>query len=130
MQSYQGQCNQRTAVLKTEQQRYDAMINADTNELHYLLAPSLIYYHSNGKLDTKQSLLQSIATKELVHKKITIENNAVRIYQRKTAIVTGNCIYDITYHNTPMTLHFVYTNVLIRLHEKWILVSRQTTKID
>jgi Domain of unknown function (DUF4440) len=122
--------NQRNKVLQAEQQRYIAMINADTSELHYQLAPSLIYYHSNGKLDTKQSLINSIATKELVHKKIIIEENVVRIYQRKSAIVTGKCIYEIEYHNVPMTLHFVFTNVYTKLHGKWILVSRQTTKMD
>jgi hypothetical protein len=121
---------QRNKVLLAEQQRYTAMINSDTTELNYQLAPSLIYYHSNGKLDTKQSLINSIATKELVHKKITIEENIVRIYQRKTAIVTGKCIYEIEYHNTPITLHFVFTNVYTKLHGQWILVNRQTTKID
>jgi Domain of unknown function (DUF4440) len=117
-------------ILLAEQQRYDAMIDADTFALAGMMANSLVYYHSNGKLDTKQSLITSIASKELVHKKITIEENLVRIYHRKSAIVTGKCIYEIEYHNTPMILHFVFTNVYTKLHGQWILVNRQTTKID
>jgi Domain of unknown function (DUF4440) len=117
-------------ILRAEQLRYDAMIALDTNALKSMLAPSLQYYHSNGKLDTKQSLLISIGSKELVHQAITIEENLVRIFKRNTAIVSGKCVYKIIYHNVPMVLHFVFTNVYIRRRGKWLLANRQTTKID
>jgi Domain of unknown function (DUF4440) len=117
-------------VIQAEQMRYAAMMAGDTSALACMMTPSLQYYHSNGKLDTKQSLLASIASNELVHKKIIIEENKVRIYQRKSAIVTGKCMYEIVYKNIPMTMHFVFTNVYTKLGGKWLLVSRQTTKID
>jgi carbonic anhydrase len=122
--------NAKQKILQAETDRYNAMIAQDTFALAGMIANSVVYYHSNGILDTKQSLLQSIATKELVHKNITIEDAMVRVYQRKTAIVSGKCMYDIIYKNTPMQLHFVYVNVYTKLKGKWILVNRQTTKIS
>lgn len=122
--------NQHDKVAQAEKERYAAMIAGDTFALAGMMTSSLVYYHSNGKLDTKQSLLQSIANKEIIHKNITIEENLIRIYQQKTAIVTGRCTYDINYHGTDMQLHFVFANVYIKLHGKWLLVNRQTTKID
>jgi carbonic anhydrase len=122
--------NAKQKIIEAENARYQAMIAQDTFALAGMLANSLQYYHSNGKLDTKQSILQSIATKELVHNNITIEEALVRVYQKKSALVSGKCKYDIVYKEVPMQLHFVYVNVYTRLKGKWILVNRQTTKID
>jgi ketosteroid isomerase-like protein len=112
-----------------EQNRYNAMIAADTALVGSMMANDCVYYHSNGMLDTKQSLLTSIASKELVHKKINITQATTRIYKRNTAIVNGKCIYDITYRGTEMQLQFVFTNVYIKQRGKWLLVHRQTTKL-
>jgi hypothetical protein len=122
--------NAKQKILLAETTRYAAMIAQDTFALAGMMANSLVYYHSNGMLDTKQSLLQSIATKELVHKNITIQDALVRVYQRKTAIVSGKCTYDIMYKGTAMQLHFVYVNVYTKLKGHWLLVNRQTTKIS
>ena len=122
--------NAKQKLLLAETVRYNAMIAQDTFALAGMIANSLVYYHSNGKLDTKQSLLQSIASKELVHQKITIQDALVRVYQRKTGIVSGKCVYDIIYKGNAMQLHFVYVNVYTKLKGHWILVNRQTTKID
>ncbi len=116
------------ALQDAEQQRYALMIAGDTTALSTMLAPSLIYYHSNGMADTKQSFLQSIATKTLVHKNITVEEQTTRKYGRKMGVVTGKCTYYINYNGEDMTLHFVFTNMYYKFKGKWLLVSRQTTK--
>lgn len=116
-------------LAKLEAQRYKLMIAQDTAALSSLLAPSLQYYHSNGMLDTKQSLLVSIATKELVHKRITITEATNRLYRKKFGIVTGRATYEINYKGTDMVLDFVFTNVYYKLKGKWLLISRQTTKV-
>lgn len=112
-----------------EKKRYDLMIAQDTAALSKVLAPSLQYYHSNGMLDTKQSLLNSIGSKELVHKAITIDEHVNRIYRKKFAIVTGKCTYDINYKGNDMVLNFVFTNTYYKYKGRWLLISRQTTKI-
>jgi hypothetical protein len=121
---------QSSNLLTVERQRYDAMIAQDTNALAAMLAHSLQYIHSNGMVDTKQSLLQSIATKTLVHKSITTSKVCTRIYQRKFAIITGEAVYDINYKNMDMVLHFVYTNVYRKFRGHWILINRQTSPLN
>ncbi len=118
------------AIEAAENTRYRLMINADTAALADVLANSLVYIHSNGKIDTKQSFLQSIGSKELVHKNIVVYKKNIRIYRRTTAIITGECEYDIDYKGKPMKLNFVYTNVYYRLKGHWLLVNRQTCKKD
>jgi Domain of unknown function (DUF4440) len=121
---------QKANVLKKiEAKRYALMIAEDTAGLSKMLAPSLQYYHSNGMLDSKTSLLNSIATKELKHKNITITNATYRIYRKNFGIVTGRCTYDINYKSYDMVLDFVFTNVYYKNKGKWLLVSRQTTKL-
>jgi ketosteroid isomerase-like protein len=124
-----AQKKQTQQIATIEQKRYNAMIAADTALVGSTMANDCVYYHSNGMLDTKQSLLTSIASKELVHKKIDITQSNTRIYKRNTAIVNGKCIYDITYHGTEMQLQFVFTNVYTKHRGKWLLVHRQTTKL-
>jgi hypothetical protein len=128
--SYAPAFAQKSAVLaKLEAERYKLMIAEDTAALSKLIAPSVQYYHSNGMLDTKQSFLNSIATRELVHKKITVTESTNRIYRKHFGIVTGRATYDITYKGTDMVLNFVFTNVYYKYKGKWLLISRQTTKV-
>jgi hypothetical protein len=113
-----------------ETARYTAMMANDTMVLKDMLANSLQYIHSNGMLDTKESFIHSMSTQELVHKNIAIQTQTIRIYRRKTGIVSGKCIYDIVYKGSAMTLSFFYTNVYYKLKGKWLLINRQTTKLS
>jgi hypothetical protein len=122
--------NERAKILVLERQRYNLMEASDTTELSFLIASSVMYIHSNGMLDTKTSFLNSIATKELVHKKITTSEEVVRLYHKKMAIVTGKSIYDINWRGQDMTLNFFHTNVYYKVRGKWLLINRQTSKIS
>lgn len=113
-----------------ESARYKAFIDGDTSKIAPMLAPSLVYYHSNGMKDTKQSLLESIASKKLIHKDIQVPVAKYRVYGRRMGVVTGACVYDINYLGKDMKLNFIFTNVYFKLRGKWLLVSRQTTKVD
>jgi hypothetical protein len=117
------------AIQALEQKRYQLMIAGDTAELYNMLAPSLLYYHSNCRIDTKESFLMSIATKEIVHKNISVLSSSIRTYRKRTAIVTGTAMYDIVYQGKEMNLQMLFTNVYIKVHGHWLLVNRQTTKI-
>ncbi|MFM2388402.1 MAG: hypothetical protein RL660_3159 [Bacteroidota bacterium] len=120
--------NAQKKILKAEADRYAAMIAQDTATLSAMLSSDLVYIHSNGMTDTKQSFLNSVATKTLVHKKITTSNVVVRKY-KDVAIVTGNATYDINYKNADMVLEFVFTNVYKKKKDKWILISRHTCRV-
>jgi hypothetical protein len=111
-----------------ERVRYNLMVQADTAALGKLIHNNCQYYHSNGMLDTKQKLLQSIATKELVHKNIVVTDAYYRFF-KSTAIVTGKATYDIVWKGEPMLLIFAFTNVYAKVKGKWLLVNRNTVKL-
>jgi ketosteroid isomerase-like protein len=120
---------QTNAIEQIEQKRYRLMQLADTAALAAIMDDNCVYIHSNGMIDTKQSFLQSIATKNLIHKNITIQESAIRMLTKKVAVVTGKCVYDITYHNEDMVLKFVFTNIYQKQKGKWLLVNRQTSPL-
>ena len=54
----------RTVIKALEDQRYKAMIEADAGMLNKLLADSLVYTHSFGGSDSKESYLEGIRAKK------------------------------------------------------------------
>ncbi len=121
--------NDSIKIMQLEQLRYQAMIQVDTEFLQQAMAANVVYIHSNGMVDSKTSLIHSIVTKELIHKKITTTHEHVRFYKRKFAIVNGESIYEINWRGQDMILHFYHTNVYYKVKRKWILINRQTSKI-
>lgn len=70
--------------LKEAMQRFDnALMMANTEELKRLLSDKLEMVHSNGMVETKETLLKNIETKRLVYKIIVVGDDC------KTAMVGG-----------------------------------------
>ena len=63
-------------LLSLEKKRRSALLNGDVAELEKLLAPELVYIHSTGRIDYKQSLLESVASGRL--KYVSIDFDEVR----------------------------------------------------
>lgn len=60
-------------LLKTEKLRFKAMQEKDSSLLKKVLSEELIYTHSNGVKDTRQSLIASIMNGQLEYQSIDIE---------------------------------------------------------
>ena len=75
-------------VLEREDQRFAAMVRADTGALRGLLSDELSYTHSSGRQDTKSELLRSLATATLRYESITPEGRGVR-FEGGLALVVG-----------------------------------------
>ncbi|MGW5110628.1 nuclear transport factor 2 family protein [Nocardia sp. NPDC004123] len=52
-----------TALRRASRRRYDAMIAADIDALSTILAPELIYTHTNGDMDSKESYLEKVRSR-------------------------------------------------------------------
>lgn len=64
-------------VRKLEEQRYAAMLAADTASLDRLLDPQLTYTHSSGVVDTKASYIAGVRDKVWAYKTISRDNERV-----------------------------------------------------
>jgi len=114
-------------LLATEQSRFDAMIHRDTVTLQSLLAPDLVYIHSNALRETKAEHIRSVTSGKIVYENMERSNNSVRFYG-KTAINTGDIHVKGIISGNPFDVRMLYTAVYRKIKKRWLLVSWQTTR--
>jgi len=115
-------------IARIEEQRFAAMLSADTVTLDRLLASDLTYVHSNGKLESKQELVGAIKAGSLKYKVIAPEDVHVRLYD-STAVVTGRCRFEVESSGAEIKLQVRYTDVYVKKASGWQLVAWESTRI-
>lgn len=116
------------AVIETEKQRFQAQINADFSVLDRVLANDLIYAHSTGGTDTKQSYIQSIRDGKTKYASIDIEEQKVRVYGT-TAVINGMCLLKAISNGETLNNHLRYLSVYVRNAGQWQMVAWQSLKL-
>ncbi|MBD2753464.1 nuclear transport factor 2 family protein [Spirosoma validum] len=116
------------AVLTTEKQRFDAQVKKDYAVLDQVLADDLIYTHSHGGTDTKQSYIQSIRDGKQRYDAIDMEEHKVRIYGN-TAVINGICMVKAMSNGQTINSHLKYTDVYVRNGNQWQMVAWQSIKL-
>ncbi len=117
------------AVLNTEKQRFDAQVSKNYAVLDQVLANDLIYTHSHGGTDTKQSYIQSIRDGKSTYDAIDVLEQKVRLYGN-TAVINGVCILKATNNGETINTRLRYTDVYIRTGKQWQLVTWQSLKLN
>jgi uncharacterized protein (TIGR02246 family) len=124
--------NAKTDIEALERQRFAAQVSKDMDFLNKIFADDLVYTHSSGKQDTKESYLASISGGKSVYAKIAVEEIAVRTYNKdKTAVINGR----ITITQPPVDgksaiLPLRYTAVYVKNGKKgWQLNTWQSLKL-
>jgi uncharacterized protein (TIGR02246 family) len=117
-------------VARTEERRFQAMVERDFAALDRLLGDDLHYIHSDGSTDTKASFIAALREGTRSYPRITIDDLMVRVYHGNTAVLTGEC----TYHRTgpdgqPNNLRLLYTNVYVKRDGRWEMVSWQSHRL-
>ncbi|MES2945400.1 MAG: nuclear transport factor 2 family protein, partial [Pseudomonadota bacterium] len=67
------------SLLAAEEARRQAMLAGDTARLQHLLADTLMYTHSTGVKDDKQTWLQQLSSGALVYEKLEFEAPDTRV---------------------------------------------------
>ncbi|OIN59913.1 nuclear transport factor 2 family protein [Arsenicibacter rosenii] len=116
------------ALIATEKERFNAQITRDPNVLDKVLADDLVYTHSSGQVDSKQSFIQSIKEAKMVYEQINVEEQKVRIYGR-IAVVNGVCTIKAINNGQPMNLKLRYTDAYKRKGKQWQLITWQSLRI-
>jgi hypothetical protein len=112
-----------------ELSRFKVMIAKDRAGLEAVLHKDLVYFHSSGAFDTKDSYIASIFSGKSNYQSIEAVELLTRVYG-KTGINTG--IVNIVNLNaegkeTPLKLRF--TDVFVFEDGRWQMVSWQSTKL-
>jgi ketosteroid isomerase-like protein len=115
-------------VLATEDQRFAAMLHADTAALEHLLATDLTYIHTDGEQNTKVEFLRILATGGLRYVLIAPETREVRI-DGPTAVVTGRSAMRVESGGQAHPFRVRYLAVYRRRGLGWELIAWQATRL-
>ncbi len=114
------------AVLDADRLRIDAMIAGDAGALDALLHKELVYTHSNGKVDTKTSLMETLAQGDIDYRLIQRGAEAVRV-ERNAGVVSAPVEMEVAAGGQLHQLTGVYTAVYFWQDGRWQLVAYQST---
>ncbi len=117
------------SLKQAELNRFKVMVAKDRAGLEAVMHRDLVYFHSSGVADTKDSYIASIFSGKSNYRSIDPVELVTRIYG-KTGINTG--IVNIINLNaegieTPLKLRF--TDVFVFEDGRWQMVSWQSTKL-
>ncbi len=113
------------AVLAADSARIVAMLSDDTVALDSLLHSELIYTHSNGVIDSKQSLLEGLMSGRVDYRSIEVESAVVRIHG-DAAVVTGRVRMEVAAGEAVHHLLSNYTTVYWWEEGRWQMVAYQS----
>ena len=113
------------AVEQAAQKLTKAMIDADRAALDAVVAPEMIYAHSDGHVENKTQYVDTIAAKKTVYSSITI-SNVKTLVVGDTAIL--RFVFDCSYQDEgkpPATAHLGVMETWQKQGGSWKLLARQ-----
>ena len=119
----------REEVLMLERRRADAMVREDIGALASLLADDLSYTHSDGRTDTKETLLGLIAAPGMRYLGVDYSNEQV-IDCGNAVVVRGTArIRLVREPGEPLDYLVLFLDIWARRDGRWQTVGWQATRI-
>lgn len=115
-------------VLSLSKQKFNWLIQQQSDSLQAILDNRLLYIHSNGWVQSRQEVLDDMNSGKLIYKKVDIQDAKVRLYD-KTAIVTGTGRFSGVRDGNEFDMPLSYTEVYVLRKKKWMLVSRHANRL-
>jgi hypothetical protein len=115
-------------LLAADAARTEAMVAADTATLERVLADDLSYGHSNGRVQGKKELLESLQTGALRYRALTTDETVARGYGC-AGVVTGKAAAEVESAGQTASLTLRYTATYARQRGHWVLVAYQSVKL-
>ena len=116
------------AILDRDAEKIRAMVQADTKALGEILRDDLIYIHSSAPVDTKERVIDEIATGLLKYKAVEMSEVSVRVYG-DTGVLVGRAVLKVSTKGKAMEIPVRLTEVWVRTNGVWQLASWQATRI-
>jgi hypothetical protein len=118
-------------LMAMEKRRFEAMVSRDTFALSRLLADDLVFIHTNGVVDTKSSLLKSIAQGSVEYKFILPEKSSTRV-EGNFGWVYGkaNIRFWVASINMTIDQYISFINFYRLTRNQWLLVAAQNAKVN
>jgi hypothetical protein len=110
------------SLKEAELNRFKVMVAKDIPGLQAVLHKDLVYFHSSGAQDTKETYIASIASGKSSYVTITPEDLQQRVYGK-----TG--ILQQAADGVQTTIRLRFTDVFVYADKRWQMVSWQSTKL-
>jgi hypothetical protein len=117
------------AVSDAEKQRFDAQVKKDYAVLDRVLANDMVYTHSSGNTDGKQSYIQSIRDGKSKYDAIDVQEQKVRVYGN-TAVINGVCAIKAINNGETINTRLRYTDVYVKNGGQWQMVAWQSLRLQ
>ena len=117
------------AVLKAELQWEQALTNGNASLLNNLYDDTLVYTHSNGKVDTKASYIDAIKSGATKYESMKRDDIKVNVYGQ-AAVVTCHWEVHIASKGNKIDMNARYLHVYVRHKDGWKLVAHESTRIS
>jgi hypothetical protein len=116
-------------VVNLDSLRFQSMIIGDTNSLFSLLDDSLLYIHSNGLVESKQSFIYSITTRKIVYQKFEFLTRRKTSMSRNAVTFRGMVMVDGLFEQQPFSIRLAFSSMYRRKGNQFRLTYWQSTKL-
>lgn len=115
-------------IIELDKKRMTAMAQKDTAALKNMICKGLVYTHSSGRQDTKESLLKGMETGTTVY--TSMVPSEVKAQDLGNAVVlTGVAAISVTSNGKPNSFKVRFTDVYENQNGTWRMITWQSTKI-
>ena len=118
----------RTEILATDDARYTAMIEGDFTALQEILAEELLYGHSSGQVDTRESYLNSLQGGAVKYLEAQRSDETVR-QVGTVALMTGLHRLRVQVGGQEKVLHNRFMTTWLQRGGRWQLLSWASTPV-
>ena len=115
-------------IIELDKKRMTAMAQKDTAALKSMLCKGLVYTHSSGRQDTKQSLIDGMESGTTVYTSMVPSD--VKAQDLGNAVVlTGVAAITVNSNGKANSFRVRFTDVYENQNGTWRMITWQSTKI-
>ena len=115
-------------IIDLDKKRMEAMAQKDVAALKTMLCKGLVYTHSSGRQDTKESLIQGMESGTTVY--TSVVPSEVKAQDLGNAVVlTGVAAISVNSGGKPNSFRVRFTDVYENQNGTWRMIAWQSTKL-
>jgi len=117
------------AVRAADDERVAAILTADAARLDAIFSDDLVYTHSNGKRDTKQSYMASLVTHQTIYRTYDYQNPDFRLVSPEIALMTARVFITSVTDGKDTALDLSILAVFRKESGKWRFLAWQSARL-
>lgn len=105
-----------------------ALMSADAQELQRIYADDYQQYDESGNASTRPDLIRNLRSGSIRFLAMTSTGRSIRFLRDDVAVVRGSEEDEIEQGGKRFTVHYVYTDVVMKRDGRWQIVASQLAR--